>query len=282
LGFVANPDFSGRKRISASAVLTSALEHVSRPTVVFTADERGSLSSIGSLCATPLLDPGQVWQLFDAMNYCRYRANGIRAQLSLQRPSPRKLLEFEQFRDAAACLRQQIVSANLRLVISIVKGFVSRENTFDDLFSEGTTALFRATESYDPNRGFRFSTYATCAIRRELAHFVQRQKRDRTRYATGHEAAVAQEMVATAPRSSVTAHDAAFRGLMRLLQRLDPRERQIVLARYGFDSDRKVPTFEHLGQELGVCKERVRQLEARALRKLRRFAAETGWDPLPS
>ena len=139
--------------------------------------------------------------------------------------------------------------------------------------------MLRAAEKFDFDRGFRFSTYATCAVRRELANFVEKSARRRQRFGSGVgdllQTSLEPELPAgLAPR----VHSKLFDVLAGMLSRLDEREQKIVLARYGFKSEVGKRTFQSLGEELGVCKERVRQLEARALRKLRTIAESSGFD----
>lgn len=231
------------------------------------------------MCSTPLLAASDERDLFRLMNYCKFRANAARSSLSPKRPNQRKLVEFDQFLNMAARLRNHIVNANVRLVVSIVKKFADQTNDFDELFSEGVHSLMRAAEKFDFARGFRFSTYATCAIRRELANHVDKAARRRKRFHSGagdllQTSCEPQSREGLAPR----VHAELYNTLARMMRRLDERERTIVLSRYGFKSEVGKRTFQSLGDELGVCKERVRQLEARALRKLRTIAEAGGFD----
>jgi RNA polymerase primary sigma factor len=225
------------------------------------------------LCAAPLLTPEQERDLFCRMNYLKYRANSLRVTLSAKRPNERKLNKIDQLLGRASAVRNQIVHANIRLVVSIVKQFADERNSFDDLLSEGISCLIKAVEKFDFDRGFRFSTYATRAVRREVFRLVQRQFRDRVRFATGSSDALTKQLTTeTSPERSETSWNELHQSIGTLMGALDQREKFIVQARYGFHDLGEKPTFQHLGRLLGVSKERVRQLEQRALGKLREQA----------
>ena len=231
------------------------------------------------LCSAPLLSAAEERQLFCEMNYLKYRANVLRTSLQIARPNPRRLREIETLLEHATVLRNRIVHANVRLVMSIVKQFSDSRNRFDDLLSEGLNCLIKAVDKFDFDRGFRFSTYATRAVRREVFRLVQRQHRDRARYATGaQEALIKQLQPSTGPDGVELTWQRVDDSIQRLLGVLDERERFIISARYGFNDLGEKPTFQRLGQHLGVSKERVRQIEQRAMNKLRESAVDLQLD----
>ena len=232
------------------------------------------------LCSAPLLTPQEERDLFCQMNYLKYRANVLRATLNAQRPSAKKLEQIDRLLHHATAVRNQIVHANVRLVVSIVKQFSDERNSFDDLLSEGINCLIKAVEKFDYDRGFRFSTYATRAVRREVFRLVQRHHRERSRFATGSQEVLSQELTTeTATGRSESAWSKIDHSIGEMLSTLDEREQFIVQARYGFHDLGEKPTFQRLGELLGVSKERVRQLEQRALNKLREVADELRLEP---
>lgn len=268
IGFIPNPCFREfdvdelwRKELAAS-----------ESAVVVKAQSGRSLlpAHLERMCSAPLLSPPEERDLFCRMNYLKYRANAIRSTLNDKRPSVRKLDEIKQLLDKANELRNRIVHANTRLVVSIVKAFASDSNPFDDLLSEGIACMLKAAEKFDFDRGFRFSTYATMAVRREVFRSINRSHRNRTRFATGATDILDQQLNAEPPEERT---ESALRkissDISRMLTRLDDREQFIVKARYGLIDIGMKPTFSKLGEKLGVSKERVRQLELRAMNKLR-------------
>ncbi len=195
--------------------------------------------------------------------------------LQPERVTRSEVEQIERLMARATQLRNRIIHANIRLVMSIVKQFADNRNRFDDLLSEGISCLIKAVDKFDFDRGFRFSTYATRAVRREVFRLVQRQHRDRMRYSTGSHELLSQQLNRdTDPKGVEMTWQHVDDSIRHLLSTLDERERFIVQARYGFDDIGEKPTFQRLGQLLGVSKERVRQIEQRALGKLRDKAAE--------
>lgn len=228
---------------------------------------------LGRLCEAPLLKPAQERMLFERMNFLLHQAAIHRSLLNPERPSRRRLELIDRLICLANWHRDRIVEANLRLVFSIVKKFVNPNNHFDDLLSDGIVALIRAVEKFDFDRGFRFSTYATQVVRRNAYRTVVLNQQERQKTVGG-----LQDMdfdVEDDDRSSAISekrwHELRSR-LSVMLDDLDRREKFIIRARFSLGAHRRVHTLQALADRLGVSKERVRQLERRAMDKLRAMA----------
>jgi RNA polymerase primary sigma factor len=226
-----------------------------------------------------VLSREQEAHLFRKMNYLKYRAHQLREQLDPDQPQPGDLAEIERLRTEALAVKNRIVELNLRLVISIAKTRVRAGYDLSECVSDGTLALMLAVDGFDFARGYKFSTYATWAIRNELARKERRSLRHRSQPFALYEESL------TAPETGVDEHEREEaqnqRGVVvrRWLGRLDQRERRILASRYGIGGTPEQSLTE-IAQELGVSKERVRQLAARAHAKLREFARCEALEPL--
>ncbi len=224
--------------------------------------------------------------------------------------------------------REHLITANLRLVVSVAKKYTGHGIPLLDLIQEGNAGLMRAAEKFDWRRGYKFSTYATWWIRQAVTRAIAEQSRTIRlpvhvhekltksyrvqrdlqlrlgREPTDDEIAGEMEMsedqigelkqAARLPISletpigedgdteighlipdddAVEPMEAATRQLLteqldNVMEMLDPREQKILRLRYGLDDDTP-RTLDQVGQEFGLTRERIRQIESQALRKLR-------------
>ncbi|MDX1946506.1 MAG: sigma-70 family RNA polymerase sigma factor [Pirellulaceae bacterium] len=224
------------------------------------------------LCEARLLRPEEERNLFRRMNFVKYHADLLRRKIDLDSPQLKLVRLVERLLTVARHDRDRIIRANLRLVVSIAKKFVNNQHSFDDLLSEGIPPLLRAAEKFDYDRGFRFSTYATLAVRRTLGRWMQANGELERRQTGNADLLQLIPQVENSGPFSEQQYERLHKALGRMLTRLDPRERAIIRRRFGLDDDGEVLTLQSLAAEIGVCKERVRQLEQRALAKLRTMA----------
>jgi RNA polymerase sigma factor (sigma-70 family) len=228
----------------------------------------------------PLLNKEQEQHLFRKMNFLKHRASQLRGKLT--HPSGRidtghlrtqELDRIEELQREATAIKELLINCNMRLVVSIAKRHSSQTDNIFELISDGNVSLIRAVEKFDYSRGNKFSTYASWAIMKNFARSIPEERTRRERYVTGHEQVFEaapdnrtdeQEWVATAEQAS--------RKVNRLLDYLDPREQQIIRLRAGLDNETGGMTLEKIGEQLGITKERVRQLNVRAMKKLRSLA----------
>ncbi len=229
---------------------------------------------LADLYDAPLLTREQERHLFRKMNFLRHQAALLRSRLDPSNASAADMDEIERLQGEALAVKNQLIRANLRLVVSIAKKKIGPRNNFFELVSDGNMSLIRAVEKFDFALGNKFSTYATWAIIRNFSRSIPEEEVRNDRFQTGHGELFEGE---GDHRSDEHESEAGWRQRQEMLQgflgRLDERERRIVTNRYGLGGAAEM-TLEQLGKELGVTKERVRQIEMRAYDKLRKFAAE--------
>lgn len=230
---------------------------------------------LASLYEISLLTKEQEQHLFRKYNYLKFKASRLRDQLDLENPKAALMDDIEQLYEQIVNTKNQIARANLRLVVSIAKKRVTPDQNFFELVSDGNLSLLRAVEKFDFARGNKFSTYASWAIMKNFARTIPTEYRQRDRFRTSHDELfdMTQESRAN-PTIEETMQQDRISKISRVLQRLDDRERQIIVGRFGLDHSQEPRTLKEVGAELGVTKERIRQIEARALNKLRLAAQE--------
>lgn len=227
------------------------------------------------LYLTPLLSAEGESRLFRLMNLFKFRGNSLRSKLAADRPDPELVLEIEQLLDLAGDVRERIIRANLRLVVSIARRFANDICSFDDLVSDGNVALLNAVEKFDFSRGFRFSTYATHAIQRDFFRIIRKRRNEQSRCTLG-----ISEMLSNTPDDEDPVAEQAEKvrqaKLVRELmeQQLNPREQLVVSMRFGLQPGSEPATLQVVADSLQVSKERVRQIELRALEKMQKATGE--------
>ncbi len=240
----------------------------------------GLPSYLAALYDVPLLTREQEYHLFRKMNYLKHKASRLRESLEGAKGSKTAVMdEIDNLYEAAVLVKNKIVQSNLRLVVSIAKRHVASTDDFFSLVSDGNMSLIRAVEKFDYSRGNKFSTYASWAIMKNFARTIPSEFKHRDRFrTTTEELFVARQDDRLDPYVEESAQRSRQRELSKILNRLDEREQKIITARFGLGRGNEPLTLKQVGDEMGVTKERIRQLEARALSKLREAADEAKID----
>jgi RNA polymerase sigma factor (sigma-70 family) len=221
---------------------------------------------IADLCRTPPMSPARERAMFLKLNFHKMQFVTARRRLDPELARARDLNVLEAHLRRAMEVKNEILRANLRLVVSVARRHLRPGLTLNELVSDGTMTLMRAVDAFDTHRGNKFSTYATFALMKGfarsvpqmLAHRAAGQPDDPTRLIELPDRRVA----------GATNRFLAREELGHLLQRLDKRERDVLSGHFGL-GDVMPASYEQLGRRLGISKERVRQIEQLALAKLR-------------
>ena len=230
---------------------------------------------LASLYDVPLLNREQEGHLFRKLNFLKYKASKLRESIDLANAKSSVMDEIESLYDQAVEVKNQIVQANLRLVVSIAKRHVSQSEEFFGLVSDGNMSLIRAAEKFDYARGNKFSTYASWAIMKNFARTIPQEFKQRDRFRTSSdEMFVTAEDLRKGQYEQESAQELREFQVDKILESLDDREQKIIISRFGLDHKFEPQTLKEVGAQMGVTKERIRQIEARALSKLRMAAQE--------
>lgn len=211
--------------------------------------------------------------LFRKMNYLRFLASRLREGLRDGRTGDALLTRIEKYYEESLCIKNEIVAANLRLVISIAKKQIGSPLSFCDLISDGNLSLLKAVEKFDYTRGNKFSTYASWAIWRNYARTIPDERKHLDRFRpVDTEIFEARVDSRSTYWQETRLRTEQLSQVGRFLDELDERERSIIQRRYGLGRHESPQTLRQVGSEIGVTKERVRQIETRAIEKLRKVA----------
>ncbi|MEM6472957.1 MAG: sigma-70 family RNA polymerase sigma factor, partial [Planctomycetota bacterium] len=219
-------------------------------------------SYLASLYDVPLLTREQEYHLFRKMNYLKHKASRLRDELQSDAGGQSSLMnDIEALYEQAVKVKNRIVQANLRLVVSIAKRHLASSDDFFSLVSDGNMSLIRAVEKFDYSRGNKFSTYASWAIMKNFARTIPNEFKHRDRFrTTTEELFLARQDERVDPYAEESAQRNRKRELSKILNRLDEREQKIISARFGLERGSEPLTLKEVGEEMGVTKERVRQL----------------------
>lgn len=226
----------------------------------------------GMLGSPLLTSDGERW-LFKKMNYLKFELNKACSELIPERATCKQIERIEGLLSEIYSTRSMIVEANTRLVVSIAHRFSNSSTESDDLISEGNMILINAVDKFDYSRGFRFSTYATHAIQRHYFRFLQRkQKKKKREIATSTDllADIIPGVEADAPLDYKVANSL----IERFHDCLDDRETVIIRERFGLNEEESSETLKVVAERVGLSKERVRQLQMRAIEKLQDLAIQ--------
>ena len=274
IDFINNDEFPNSDSYDRmEAILVKEYENKRKPRVKPSKDLP---SYFAKLYETPLLTPQEEHDLFWAMNFLKYRANLLKVSLDVTKPDKHLIEEIQKCLGRSEQVRDRIVQANLRLVVSLARKFCDHYSTFEELVSDGNITLMNAALKFDCARGFRFSTYATHATQRDYYRQIQKRRKNAQRI-TGDQNEFLGDIGQENDEEEVPMKTQAllYQKVMEVFEHeLDEREQHIICARFGINEQESGQTLRSVGEQLGISKERVRQLQILAVEKLQQVLLE--------
>jgi len=219
-----------------------------------------------------LLTTAQEKQVFLRYNFARMKTQAAvrKFRAGAGRLAAREIaLWYKRVRDT----REVITQANLALVLAMAKRTRMGEVDFGELVSEGNMALLRAVEKFDIGRGFKFSTYACRAILKAFSRIAMKNNRYRQAFPTEFDPTMEKSNYQENRRADI--EQDAVEELQQIIgenrAQLSDVEKTVIQARFAINRGQDAPamTLEEVGRVIGVTKERVRQIQNKALEKLR-------------
>jgi len=245
---------------------------------------RGSMPEyLQTLKISPVLNREHEVELFRRYNYLKFLTSRTCAGIKPARVSGVRLSQIENYLAQAEEIKRRIIEANLRLVVSVARKHTAGVASLLDLVGEGNISLMEAVEKFDYTRGFRFATFASWIIAKDFARKVPSQTGRLDKATTASLANIHRELRAE-DAADFAAMERAHRSLAQVIEdNLTERERHIILNRFGLVGSpirKETKTLKQIGEELGLSKERVRQVELIALQKLRQSLSSKEFEML--
>ena len=242
-------------------------------------DPVGTSTSIpGKPKESVVLTAAEERTIFLQYNYARFRVRRMQDRIKSKRPGPRQREELIRWYGEAQRLRHQIAESNLALVLAMSKRINLGDMEYVDLISEGNMALLRSVDKFDVGRGFKFSTYGCRAILKAFSRHGGKHLRYRQRFGFAYDPEFERSNYPEERRAEDLKDSAAEVKHLVLGNHahLTDVEREVIHHRFrigpgdaaGIRHERP-RTLAQVGSLIGLTKERVRQIQNKALRKLR-------------
>jgi len=222
---------------------------------------------------TPLcMKPAEERLMFLRFNYAKLKLSTLQKQIRLNELTRETAIAFLEWHRRMEHFQEYLVRTNLALVLAMAKRAHLGEMDYAEVVSEGNMALLRAVDKFSVDRGFKFSTYACRAIIKALGRVASKAAKHRARYPVEFDADFVKSDWADRRRDQI--QDDCIDELKAIVDRnladLTSVEQTVIHHRFNWEQIEAPPlTLQEVGDIIGVTKERVRQIQNKALGKIR-------------
>jgi RNA polymerase sigma factor (sigma-70 family) len=235
----------------------------------------------------PLLTREQEYHLFRKMNYYKYKAKLLKTNLNLKRQlSERRVEQIEYYLSKAAEVRNQIANSNFRLATQILRKDINHfhdPGVTETFLSDAYLDVLKAVDYFDYNLGNKFSTYCTWVIKKNFFRAVKNHQRIMETQRSGDQSSL--ELGFYEENNADLEEQETKTILKKLIQKTskncnvrDARRQIYILEHYFGLNGKEKHTLEQISEQLGITKERVRQLKEKFLKSMRESALDLGLD----
>jgi RNA polymerase sigma factor (sigma-70 family) len=227
--------------------------------------------------APQLMKAAEEQVMFRRFNFTKLRLSKLQAKIKKEGLTRQAAEEFVEWHRKFEHFREYLVRTNLALVLAMAKRSRLGDTDFSEIVSEGNMALLRAVDKFNVDRGFKFSTYACRAILKAFSRTAQKHSRHRTRFPVEFEPEMEKSNWSDRKRDEVEEDcvDELKQIVDRNLADLSSIEQTVIRRRFNWEQEDESPlTLEEVGRIIGVTKERVRQIQNKALIKIKNVMEE--------
>jgi len=227
--------------------------------------------------APQLMKGDEERMMFLRFNYSKRRLIRVQKLIRKEGLTKERAEELVEWHRRFEHFREYLVRTNLALVLAMAKRTRLGDVDFAEIVSEGNMALIRAVEKFNVDRGFKFSTYACRAILKAFSRTAMKHSRHRTRFPVEFEPDLEKSDWQDKRRDQVEEDciDELKQIVDRNLADLSDTEQTVIRRRFNWQQQEESPlTLEEVGKIIGVTKERVRQIQNKALAKIRKLMEE--------
>ena len=248
------------------------------PLVAWYQPTRDDAFEAGQVVGAPqLMKPAEEKLMFLRFNYAKLKLGRIQRRIKRNGLNKKDAQELVQWHNRFEHLREYLVRTNLALVLAMAKRTRLGDVDFAEIVSEGNMALIRAVDKFNVDKGFKFSTYACRAILKAFSRTAMKHSRHRQRFPVEFEPDLEKSNWNEIRRDQV--EEDCVHELKTIVDRnladLSDVEQTVLKRRFNWEQDEASPlTLEQVGRIIGVTKERVRQIQNKALMKIRRLMEE--------